>query len=706
MSVDELRVLLEKAEDKLEVFKENEPELSGFIYEFKQLLKDYFNDEQIIYILEKTGFKDIGNRNVAVLLGCVKNMQLKSEFMKRTDLLDLGLYIENILISNSVEEQMLILLNLDIIKKFNISERTICDCICNLSEEIKQQILNSNIELLKEIFKNNPFYLVEIICTIQSEDDKLRLTDLYGLSQSYRIEIKKSLSEKTKKSIILNSETDILYNEIEKLIASIDTSEQLIFIREHWDYLRNKGVKLWNLVKGLKLDAQLQYVDHIEELGLTLDEKRQIFAALPSQAKSKVDMTNMPEEYVRALQLEEDSFKGNPEMIFNKDIEAYRGLDELFVLNPTGYSSEDRQRLKKLLEICPNIELRDNMIFNSSTATEYINGEAWIESVLSEISEDWTDIQKVAYIDYAIGKKISYSPDNHTERFSVTGNRSLWKIIDSGYGVCNGIANVEQYILGRVGIRAEMLDGHRHAFLVLKGIELPDENGDTVTGDTIIDPTWNLYSHRYGCMPQYFCQTYETVQDEEHCHDIGEEANTMSTIGLNSDTLKHVFKSIGLTDRDGNFPIKGLINTIEQIHKSSLLSNDKIKEILKSVENYCPEFATCNMETSVILEDFLSRDGINYSRCVVERVYDREDKEKKPVLYVYVDVPGEGRIFFYADKECKRFVEVSEQQFTERFECYDMDLEQMNGRRPWEEEIINEEKDINLLEVPIGTEVR
>lgn len=99
---------------------------------------------------------------------------------------------------------------------------------------------------------------------------------------------------------------------------------------------------------------------------------------------------------------------------------------------------------------CPEIKICDNLGLSYSTVQEYINAEMWIASVFKEMDENWSSIQKIAYIDNAIGKKISYSPDFDTEFFNPNDSRTLWKIIDSGYGVCNGIAQVEKYMLGQM----------------------------------------------------------------------------------------------------------------------------------------------------------------------------------------------------------------------------------------------------------------
>ena len=94
--------------------------------------------------------------------------------------------------------------------------------------------------------------------------------------------------------------------------------------------------------------------------------------------------------------------------------------------------------------------MNDSDVYFASSGSEYIVAEEWIDSVLSSIPKDATDIQKLAIIDNAIGKRHSYAPDFGTEVFDQENNRALWKIIASGYGVCNGLARVENYMLNRV----------------------------------------------------------------------------------------------------------------------------------------------------------------------------------------------------------------------------------------------------------------
>ena len=62
----------------------------------------------------------------------------------------------------------------------------------------------------------------------------------------------------------------------------------------------------------------------------------------------------------------------------------------------------------------------------SSTGKEFIEGENWIESVLSTIKPEYSKAQKIAIIDNAIGRRVSYSPDFDTEVFEYSGIIELY----------------------------------------------------------------------------------------------------------------------------------------------------------------------------------------------------------------------------------------------------------------------------------------
>jgi hypothetical protein len=269
----------------------------------------------------------------------------------------------------------------------------------------------------------------------------------------------------------------------------------------------------------------------------------------------------------------------------------------------------------------------------------------------------------------------------------------LWKIMDNGYGVCNGIARVEKYVLSRVGIESEEISSGRHSFLRLKNVSLPTKDGENITGDTILDPTWNLTAHRYGGRPQNFCLSYEEIRK----HDIREDGTDQAshkndkelsdvTLGLDDKSLREVFTSIGVADKNGDFPITSLLAKSKKVDEffSGSFPEILIEKKLSILKEHCPEFATCQNSTMTALGLLINEENLNFNKCVVNRVYNRADEEKKPVVYMYVDLPNIGKKFYYADGERNQFVKISRKGFEERFECYEKDMQKQNGNRPWE----------------------
>lgn len=97
-----------------------------------------------------------------------------------------------------------------------------------------------------------------------------------------------------------------------------------------------------------------------------------------------------------------------------------------------------------------------------------------------------------------------------------------------------------------------------------------------------------------------------------------------------------------------------------------------------------PDFTHSINETTDMLYGLLDDENFNYEKCVIKRVYKRSDKEKMANLYVYADFGKDGKVFYVADRETGKFVELEQRDFEEQYECYQMDLDRSGGIRPWE----------------------
>ena len=128
-----------------------------------------------------------------------------------------------------------------------------------------------------------------------------------------------------------------------------------------------------------------------------------------------------------------------------------------------------------------------------------------------------------------------------------------------------------------------------------------------------------------------------------------------------------------------------LIEKSKMLHE--LYANEPETDIQKQfllLSQACPEFVTCPNSTMRVLKDILLNDkNFNFSKCVIHRVYHKQDEEKRPVLYVYINSKELGEKFYFADKTAGQFIELPQEEFTKQFECYEEDLERANGFRPW-----------------------
>lgn len=234
----------------------------------------------------------------------------------------------------------------------------------------------------------------------------------------------------------------------------------------------------------------------------------------------------------------------------------------------------------------------------------------------------------------------------------------------------------------------------KHAFLKIKDIELPLANGKVVRGNTINDVTWDLTLQRFGGKPDSFCRSYEEIRKldiDGKKRDTGSHKNDEklqdATLELDTQSLRELYKSVGLAHEDGSFPIKDLIEEsagIDEMHQDAPAKN--LSEQFLLLADTCPEFAKCQDASMKILSDILlDHTNLGIYRSVINRVFDRKDTEKRPVMYVYIDSDDLGETFYVPDETSGVFTGLTREEFEARYECYDFDLERAQGTRPWED---------------------
>lgn len=604
----------------------------------------------------------------------------------------------------SPESQMNYLKNEDISEFFSVD-----NLIMKFPDHLKMEIIESR--NLRNKLIDTLSSLSELISSLKSNEQIMR----YLNSNEIEKPVKKSIVSRFeyKKKVEMLENDDVLKamfsgkelkNDRLYIISSFSVDELIEYVRSDNEFLRNLNISYRDIWKKIeeKEEKCIEVAERIDEFNIEDIEKRGFIAQLKDNIKSKIDESKINPEYRNLLSMKintHDKSAGRIYPDFNRDLNDYRGLDEniyldLFQLLDDG--NYDIEKIKELCQICPNMKIDADSDLRISSVEEFLKAEEWFASVLSGIQEDWTDIQKLAYIDYSIGEKISYTPEYQTEVWVedselFDGSKSMNSVVNSEYGVCIGISKVEVYLLKRLGIDCEIIHTQNHAYVKVKDIDIPTKDG-VVKGNTLVDPTWNLTAGRYKLRPGLFGKNYEQMRKidivnghDTRCHK-NDKLDNENLIGMNDEEVKAVFASIGYVRADGYFYGKELMDMVALVDEKSDNIIDCIEGRLVAISEYCPEFAGCIDSTSSILESivFKETEGFQYEKCIINRVYKKSDGEKRANLFIYFELRDGKTIFYVADKDNGEFIKMTQLEFEQQYECYDTDKEKNNGKKYWE----------------------
>ena len=695
MDTKGLKIRLKISRNKMKTLQNGIKNYRGKFLDLVELIDEFLTEAEIIQLVDWEYFKNLDEFQKLMLFHKIKQEENKMNLLQNSNFIEgisSGILIELIV---KLDDSMKIrLMNQpDFSEKYKLKSYQIETLIDSLQEENKQKIL-LNKKLILNNFGLKGQSIERIIIGFEKDETKLNLLDYYQKEIKNKLYVLNELSDESKKKILLEGQYELNNSQIVFLLESLSVKSFIDFFQKNKEFLQENRLKIYRVTEIYTKEKQLEFVSKLEQTELNQNEKRLVLATLNPKTKESIDTTKFSEEDVSALK-KKTGIANRIEVDLNQNLEQYRGFDEiLFTKSPIFMTEKERERFYQLCKICPNIEIRDELGIGKSTCEEYLFGEMWIQKLIEVIDDQWADLQKIAFVDFMIGQRISYDPCFETEVYDEEDVKALWKIISTGIRVCNGIAPVEKYILNKVGIQAEAMHGVRHGFLKLKGIQWVDEKGELKKGDTFLDPTWNLGAHRFRYKPECFCRSYEEIRKQDidfdgidqKCHQIDSEL-TENTIDLDDTTLRKIFASLGICKKDGSFPILDFIELSDDVDKMNFPEDKIIQAKLNAFAIYYPNFATdLNGSTKVLTSFSLDSQKQNFKKCVVNRVYEKTDKMKRPVLYVYVKLPNAGKKFYIARTSDKKFTEISQKEFEEKFSCYQKDLEKQDGQKPWEEE--------------------
>lgn len=707
MNKEEFKKELENSSDRLLTIKTNASELKFTMQEFIDIVNDVLNDNEKVKFLDNYG-KGISPYFLNSVIKSIDSDKIKIETIRNNNFSENlpEYYIPKIIKTLSDDSKLEILNDKEYLTSKKISINDIAKIIISMSDDAKRQFLD-NPEMKKGIDLKEYDY-TRIISSIKNDEISLDYAEKFELSEYNTAVVVSSCSDSKKKEVILLQKYQFSGYNTEVILSNFnDVSELLDFMNENKDLFDAKKIHLHNLIGNMPKEKQIELITQMDDR-VEDTEQLKCLVMLSKEAKAEIDRTNMSERFREVLDINiiEDLGRadlGYIDIDLDGDLSKYKDLDELISIMPQNIPDDKYDRIYELMDICPKLGVRDRLRLIDSTVEEFKNGESWIKSVLENIHEDWSDIQKLAYIDNCIGKRTSYTPDFDTEVCKDASARALWRIIDSGYGICNGISQVEQYMLQKVGIESELISAGNHAYLKIKNIEIPRADGTVVTGNTLVDPTWNLAAHRYGGYPNLFAKGYEEIRKFDISRDgtdrqahKNDELSKEDTIEMEESVLRDIYKSLGLAKEDGYFPIGDMIDKSAEIAKRDEPLKKKIEQELELVSSMHPDFSRCQNSTiEIVAGSILSHPEIKYNKLIVKRAYNRQDEEQRPSIFVYYNDENQNEGFFVAEPGAESFSFMDKEEFTKCYECYEKDIKKFGGKRPWEKEAKEPEKDLN-----------
>ena len=399
MDANDLKKLLEESDNKLGIFasvallrkyKFNAQELFNMISTFlsddeKLKLFDYTHFNQFPAIIKSGIIKTASDENI--ILQMLTNDIITNNF----DNYQLMTIIEDLSDSSKVE----LLHNQSFITKHNFLDYQLTSIITNLTDKGKSEIL-IDVDLVKNILHLSDTRITDLAKNLSNDNEKDTVIQKYKLDGFYKKQLLKSCSNNHKVSILLKEKDFTNYDRID-LLQTLDTKTLSDFLSEHKKFCSEVNLHPYQIICNLSAEQQKEFIKNIENINLTLKEKKEIIATLKDDVKQSINTDKLPEIYKPLLEFRSDydriilDFERNP-----KD---YKDLDNLIVVNPENFTEEQRKKFMKLCDICPDLKVENTLLKTVpyySTGSEYKEAEEWISSIIETLicKGDGLGIQK------------------------------------------------------------------------------------------------------------------------------------------------------------------------------------------------------------------------------------------------------------------------------------------------------------------------
>lgn len=281
MGVQDLRKLLENAEDKLSIFQDKE-QLSQYdmsIAEFLELVRDFLEDEQKAQLLETVHIKKLSAHIKKSIINDVIDDNIRLDLIRNDDIIsDLDEWqVRGLVESLGENGKIQILQDSSFFEKHEMKDYEIIKIISSLSDENKVSLL-SNRDLLEKQLKLKDYTIKDIVASLEDEQVKLNMSDIYGFKSYMAKDIIKTFSYNGMKEVLLENKYDFNDYDITYLVTSMDTDSLIDFISNHKEFLTQNNVSPYLIIKKIGSEKQLEFMAKFEDAGLTIRREKTNFS--------------------------------------------------------------------------------------------------------------------------------------------------------------------------------------------------------------------------------------------------------------------------------------------------------------------------------------------------------------------------------------------------------------------------------------------
>lgn len=286
MEGQSLRELVEASNDKLEIFL-NADTLNHYditVNEFLDLIKNSLNDEEIKQLFEVKHIKNCSKYIKESLIKFISDDIIKIELIKNDDIVfDLEQWeIKELVKSLGETEKIKILRDLDFLKKHSMHDYEIVEILSDLSNNNKLLLL-ADVDCLTNQLQLKDYQIKDIIISIKDEKIQLDMIEKYNLNNYQINDIFKTFSDSSKKQILLENKYDFVDYEIVSLIASMNTDYLIEFINTNKEYIIQKEIAPYQIIKRINSDKQLSFVSKLKELDMSVRRKKANFSNIKTR---------------------------------------------------------------------------------------------------------------------------------------------------------------------------------------------------------------------------------------------------------------------------------------------------------------------------------------------------------------------------------------------------------------------------------------